>query len=144
MSDCECKFVPPVEAHSFTGLATTQIICDVNSHADIKHWLVVRNRRGYTLEISVSAEIAEPRLVKFTDCPDFALPDKGSVNDHSWYGEVTLEANDDYTFGVFLSSDAQNGKKQQQTINIYVASRVPFASVDQRYSNHIIVTALEP
>jgi hypothetical protein len=142
MSDCEvceCRFIPPVEAHSFTGLTNSQIICDVNSHADIKHWLVVTNNRGYTLEIYVSAEISEPRLVKFSDCPDFDLPGKGYVNDHFWEGEVTLDYKDDYVFGVFLSSDAQNGT--QQRINIQVATKRPGDSVDQRYSNHITVIA---
>jgi len=139
MSDCECSFVPPVEAWSFTGRIENQVDCDVNGHTDMKHWVVVKNNRGYALEIYVSAKISDPRLVRFSDCPDFALPAKNHVRDDFWEGSVVLDDKDDYTFGVFLFSDAQSGKKQR--IDIHVITNSSEESVDQRYADHITVTA---
>ena len=143
MSDCECSFVPPIVARSFTGPTARQVVCDVNGHTNIKHWVVVKNKLGYAAEIYVSARISEPRLVRFSDCPDFDLPSKGYVRDDFWESSVDLDMDDEYVFGVLLLSDAQNGS--QQRIDIRVATmRIrddSDDSVDRQYGNHITVTA---
>ena len=142
MPDCECRMVPPLEVHSFTGHAQMQLDCDVNSHPNFKHWVYVRNHRAYDLEVYVSATVLEPYLVRFGDCPTYEFPDQAHVRDHFWEGSVVLEPDDEYIFGVFLFPDAKGGTRQQQKIDIYVGTRDhPDDSVERPYSNHIFVTA---
>ena len=139
MFDCECRFVPPVEAHSFTGRTNSQIICDVTSQLDLKHWVVVTNNRGHAVEIYVSARIIAPHLVRFSDCPDFDLPANGHIQDHFWHSEVTLAEKQRFEFGVYLSADNQKGEEQR--IDIEIATKDPHASFDQQYTNSFKVIA---
>ena len=115
---CDSTFNPPISARTFTGRTESQVGCDVSAHNDLKHWLIVKNLLNYDMEIDVSAEIVDPRLVRFVHCPQHPLPASSGVQDHSWKSKMTLDNGKDHTFAVFLLSDLPHGKPQDIEINV--------------------------
>jgi len=117
--DCDCTFNRPISTRTFTGRTEKHVGCDVSNHPGLKHWVIVKNLGGYPMKVGVSAEInADNRLVRFTHCPQFPLPDSSGVQDHSWHSKMTLANKTDHAFGVFLRSDVASGHPQDIDVQV--------------------------
>ena len=140
---CERTFDPlinaRIDARTFTGRTESQIGCDVRAHNDLKHWVIVKNLLNYIIEIAVSAEIADPRMVRFVHCPEHNLPDSSGVQDHSWDSQTTLDNGKGETFAVFLLSDLPHGKPQEIGIKV---KAVRFHPPRYRKESEVTITVM--